>query len=69
MCSIFLKKLKRILTLMIRGAKGLELMKLIFITNLSAFGSKVFLTLKFLDFENVSLTKVVDVYMIEGMNA
>jgi hypothetical protein len=54
---------------MIRGAKGLELMKLIFITNLSAFGSKVFLTLKFLDFENVSLTKVVDVYMIEGMNA
>jgi hypothetical protein len=54
---------------MIRGAKGLELMKIIFITDLSTFGSKVFLTLKILDFENVPLTKVVDVYMIEGMNA
>jgi hypothetical protein len=52
---------------MIRKAKGLELIKIIFITNLSTFGSKVFLTLKIMDFENVSLTKVIHVYMIEGI--
>jgi hypothetical protein len=33
------------------------------------FGSKVFSTLKIVDFENVALTKVVYIYMIEGMNA
>jgi hypothetical protein len=54
---------------MIKRVKGLELMKIIFITNLSTFGSKVFLTLKIMDFENVHLTKVVHVYVIEGMNA
>jgi hypothetical protein len=36
---------------------------------LNTFGSKVLLTLKILDFENVPLTKVVHVYVIEGMNA
>jgi hypothetical protein len=36
---------------------------------LIAFGSKVFLTLKIMDFENVPSTKVVHVYVIEGMNA
>jgi hypothetical protein len=61
--------LERILTLMIRKAKGLELIKIIFITNLNTFGSKVFLILKIMDFENVSLTKVVHIYVIEGMNA
>jgi ssDNA-specific exonuclease RecJ len=54
---------------MIRRAKGLELMKIVFITNLSTFGSKVFFTLKFVKFENVSLTKVVHGYVIKGMNA
>ncbi len=54
---------------MIRKAKGLELIKIIFITNLNTFGSKVFLILKIMDFENVSLTKVVHIYVIEGMNA
>jgi hypothetical protein len=54
---------------MIRRAKGLELMKIIFITRLNTFGSKVFLTLKIMDFENVPLTKVVHVYVIEGINA
>jgi hypothetical protein len=55
---------------MTRRAKGFELMIYIYIyiTNLSTFGSKVFLTLKFMDFENVFLTKGVHVYMIEGMN-
>ncbi len=44
-------------------------MKIIFITNLNTFGSKVLLTLKIMDLENVPLTKVVHVYVIEGMNA
>jgi hypothetical protein len=43
-------------------------MKIVFITNLSTFGSKVFLTVKIMDFENVHLTKVIRVYVIEGMN-
>jgi hypothetical protein len=61
--------LDRILTLIIRRAKGLELMKIVFITNLNTFGSKVLLTLKIMDFENVTLTKVVHIYVIMGMNA
>jgi len=55
-------KSEKILTLI------LELLKIIFITDLNTFGSKVFLTLKIMDFENVFLTKVVYVYVIEGMN-
>jgi hypothetical protein len=54
---------------MIRRAKGFELMKIIFITHLSTFGSKVLLNLKIVDFENVTLTKVVHIYVIQGMNA
>jgi len=54
---------------MIRKEKGLELMKIFFITDLSTFGWKMFLTLKIMDFENVALTKVVHIYVIEGMNA
>jgi hypothetical protein len=41
-------------------------MKTIFITDLNTFGSKMFLTLKIMDFENVLLTKVIYVYVIEG---
>jgi len=44
-------------------------LKIVFITHLHTFGSKVFLTLKIMDFEHVSLTKVVHIYVIEGMNA
>jgi hypothetical protein len=58
-----------ILTLIIRRAKELKLMKFVFIPHLSTFGSKMFLTLKIMDFENVILTKVVHIYVIEGMNA
>ncbi len=54
---------------MIRREKGLELMKIVFITHLSTFGSKVLLTFKIMDFESVTLTKVVHIYVIEGMNA
>jgi hypothetical protein len=49
-------------------AKGFELM-IFFITHFSKFGSKVFLTLKIMDFESVPLSKVVHVYVIEIMNA
>jgi hypothetical protein len=55
--------------LIIKRAKGLELMKIVFITELNTFGSKLLLTLIIMDFENVPLTKVVHVYMIKGMNA
>ncbi len=68
-CAPFKKQLERILILMFRRAKGLELMKMIFITNLNTLGSKMFLTLKIMDFENVPLTKVVHVYVIKDMNA
>jgi hypothetical protein len=54
---------------MIRRAKGLELMKIVFITNLSTFGSKVLLTLKIMDFKSLALTKIIHIYVIEGMNA
>jgi hypothetical protein len=61
--------LEGILTLTIRRGKKFEIINLFFITNLNTFGSKVFLTLKTMDFENVPLTKVVHVYVIEGTNA
>ncbi len=54
---------------MIRREKRFEVMKIGFITNLNTLDSKVFLTLKIVDFENVFLTKVVHVYVIEDMNA
>jgi hypothetical protein len=53
---------------MIKKTKGFELMKIVFITHLSTFGSKVFLTLKIMDFENMPLTEVVHIYMIKGVN-
>ncbi len=44
-------------------------MKIVSITDLNTFGLKVLLNLKIKDFENVPLTKVVYVYVIEGTNA
>jgi hypothetical protein len=54
---------------MIIRAKGFELMKIVYITNFSTFGSNMLLTLKIMDFENVALTNIVCIYVIEGMNA
>jgi hypothetical protein len=54
---------------MIISTKGIESMKVIFVTNLSTFGSNVLLTLKTMDFENVALTKIVHIHVIKGMNA
>jgi hypothetical protein len=53
---------------MIIRTKGLELMKIVFKTNLSTFGSNMFLTLKIMDFEIVVLTKVVHIYVMESKN-
>ncbi len=41
-------------------------MKIAFIIHLNTFDSKVFLTLKIMDFENVALTKVVQIYVNKG---
>jgi len=40
---------------MIRRAKELELMKIVFTTHLNTFGSKMFFTLEIMDFQNVAL--------------
>jgi hypothetical protein len=50
---------------MIRRAKGFELMKIVFITHLTTFGSQMFLNLKIVDFENVISTKVVHIYICD----
>jgi hypothetical protein len=47
---------------MIRKAKG-QIDEFFFITHLSTFGSKVFLTLKIMDVKSVDLTKVVHIHM------
>jgi hypothetical protein len=52
-----------------RRVKELELMNYFFITHLSTFGSKLVLTLKIIDFEKVPLTKVINIYVMGGMNA
>jgi hypothetical protein len=44
----------------------MELMN--FIRDMSMFGWNVLLILKIMDFENVTLTKVVHIYVIKGMN-
>jgi hypothetical protein len=44
-------------------------MNFFFITHSNTFGSKVLLTLKIMDFENVPLTKIVHISMIKCMNA
>ncbi len=54
--------------MIIRRAKGLELMKTKFITNLNTFGSNMLiLTLQIMDFEDVGLTKWVHGYVIKGI--
>jgi hypothetical protein len=58
--------LERILPLIIKREKGLELMKIVFITHLSRFGSKLFLTMKIMDFKIVALIKVVHIYVINA---
>jgi len=61
--------LEWVFKLMTRKAKGLELMKIVFIIDLSTFDSNVQLTLKIMDFENVALILKVHIYMLKAMNA
>jgi hypothetical protein len=65
-CAPFFLKIGKDFSIDDKRAKGLELMKIIFITHLSTFGSKMLLTLKILDFENVALTKVVHIFCDRG---
>jgi hypothetical protein len=51
--------LERILTLMIIKEKSLKINKIHFKTHLNIFVSNLFLTLKIMNFENVSLTNVI----------
>jgi hypothetical protein len=51
---------------MIKRAKGLKMMKIVFINDLNTFSSKVFLTLKIMDFKNVPLTKVIHALCDKG---
>jgi len=51
--------LERILTLMIIKEKSLNINKIHFKTHLNIFVSNVFLTVKIMNFENVSLTNVI----------
>jgi hypothetical protein len=55
--------------LTIGRAKEFKLMRIFFITNLNTFGSNMLLALKSVDFENVTLTKIVHIYVIEGLDA
>jgi hypothetical protein len=55
-CAPFLPKIGEDVDIDDYKRKGLELMKIVYITNLSTFGSNVFLTLQIMDFENVTLT-------------
>jgi hypothetical protein len=64
MCTIPSKIGEDFLTLMIVRAKGLEFMKIVFMTHLSTFKSKVFLIMKIMDFENAPLTKSCLYYVI-----
>ncbi len=49
--------------------KALEIDKIHFKTHLNIFVSNVYLTLKIMNFENVSLTKVIHFCIIQNMNA
>ncbi len=66
-CRTFI--FKRILILMIIKEKALENHKSLLKTHLNTFVSNVFLTLKFLNFANLSLTKVIHFCIIQSMDA
>jgi hypothetical protein len=53
---------------MIRKEKGFKLMNFLLRNDLDIFSSNVFLILKILNFENVILTNVVHIYVIEDVN-
>jgi hypothetical protein len=52
-CPLFLCKIEEELILVMNEKKEIKLVKFIFTTHLSAFGSNMFLALKIMNFENV----------------
>ncbi len=67
-CAPFLLKIEKNLNIDYKG-KRTSTDENCFKTHLNTCGSKVLLTLKNMDFENVHLTKVNHIYVIEVMNA
>jgi hypothetical protein len=61
-------KIEEKFKLMIRKEKGFKLMNFLLRNDLDIFSSNVFLILKILNFENVILTNVVHIYVIEDVN-
>ncbi len=59
-------KLERISTLKIKRAKKIEMGEIHFY---NTFGFNVLLALKIMNFENVTLTKIIHFYVIKNMNA
>jgi hypothetical protein len=64
-------KLEMILTLMIKINKKLKFVKFKFTlsTCLNTFGSNIFLVQKIVNFEDVTLTKIIHFYVIKNINA
>jgi hypothetical protein len=48
--------------------KELRLTKNLFVTHIYTFGSNMLLALEIINFDDVSLTKVVHFYMVKGMD-
>ncbi len=58
-------KLEMVLTLIITRAKRIEIGGIRFSTHLNAFDSNVFLALKIMNFEDATLTKIIQFYAIK----
>jgi hypothetical protein len=54
---------------MIRRAKALDMMKVVFYNPFEHIWLQSILTFKIMDFENVPLKKIIHIYVIEVMNA
>ncbi len=67
-CAPFLLKIEEDFNINDLKGKRNWTNELFLITDLNTFGSKVFLHLEIMNVEKVILTKVVRVYVIEGMN-
>jgi hypothetical protein len=57
--------LQRILTLMIKKSKAIEIDEIHFTTHMNTFDSNMFLALKIMNFEDVVLTKIIHFYVIK----
>jgi hypothetical protein len=62
-CPLFLLKIGEELILIIKERKKIKLVKFIFTTHLSAFGSNMFLAMKIMNFENMLLNMIKKTWM------